>query len=154
MTLRDLNGSQIAMPVGLFLTSLDTNHDIQVSRAEVNEGVVASFVAGDKDGNEQLSPIEFEDWSRTYLGSINAVPYRLHFDRDQDARISLSEFTMTFEDIRQRLDTDRDGMLARAELLVEVAGLGIDPAAMRAEMQAEMRQSMQGRIKEICRGGR
>lgn len=153
MTLQDLNGSQIAMPVGLLLTSLDTDRDMRISRLEVLEGVTEGFAASDTDGNDYLSPIEFEAWSRTYLGSVNAMPYRLHFDRDQDAKVSLREFTVTFDDIRQRLDTNQDEALVRAELLIEIDGLGIDPIAMRAEVEAEMRRQMRGRIREVCRGG-
>lgn len=153
MTLQDLNGSHIAMPVGLLLTSLDIDRDMRISLSEVRTGVAKSFEASDTNDDGYLRPIEFEDWARTYLGSQNAMPYRLHFDRDQDSRVSLPEFTTTFDGIRKRLDTDRDEVLVRAELLVEIDGLGIDPAAMRAEIEAEMRRNMQGRIREICRGG-
>lgn len=153
MTLQDLNGSQVAMPIGLLLTSLDSDRDLRVTRNEIREGVAASFDASDTNVDGFLSPIESEDWSQTFLGSEKAIPQRLHFDRDQDARVSLREFTTTFDEIWQRLDTDQDEALVRAELLVEINGLGIDPLAMRAEMEAEMRRNMQGRIRDICRGG-
>ncbi len=153
MTLQDLNGSQIAMPVGLLLTSMDIDRDTQVSRTEVRDGVAESFNASDTDQDGYLSPIEFEDWSRTYLGSEYTTPGRLHFDRDQDARVSLREFATTFDGLHQRLDTDRDGALVRGELLVEIKGLGLDPEAMRAQIEAEIRRNMQGNLREICRRG-
>lgn len=141
------------MPMGLLLTSLDVDRDTRVSRAEVREGVAEGFVASDTNGDGFLSPLEFQDWSRTYLGSDFPIPGRLHFDRDQDGRISMGEFTITFEGIQQRLDVNEDGALVRAELLTEISGLGMDPEAVRAQIEAEMRQTVEARVREICQRG-
>lgn len=152
-TLQDLNGSRIAMPVGLFLTSMDLDRDTRVSRTEIRDGAAESFDASDTNGDGHLRPIEFEAWSLTYLGSEYSTPGRLQFDHDQDGRVSRSEFTATFDEVVRRLDTNRDGTLTRAELLVEVNGAGMDPGAIRAQIEAEMRRNMQGRVREMCRRG-
>jgi hypothetical protein len=152
-TLQDLNGSRIAMPVGLFLTSLDIDRDARTSRTEVSDGAAESFDASDGNTDGYLRAIEFVAWSRTYLGSEYSMPGRLQFDHDQDGRVSRGEFTATFDEIQRRLDSDRDGALTRAELLVEVSGAGMDPGAIRAQIEAEMRRTMQGRVREMCRGG-
>jgi hypothetical protein len=152
-TLQDLNGSRIAMPVGLFLTSMDLDRDTRISPAEVAGGAADSFNASDANADGYLRPIELETWSRTYLGSEYSTPSRLQFDQDQDGRVSRDEFMATFVEIQRRLDSDRDGALARAELLVEINGLGMDPGAIRAQIEAEMRRNMQGRVREMCRRG-
>lgn len=152
-TLQDLEGARVAMPIGLLLAGMDTNRDWRLSRSEVLEGAAESFKASDKDSDAFLSPIEFLDWQRNYLGYEYATPGRLQFDLSQDARISALEFTTVFEGIHQRLDVDQNGRLARAELLVEINGLGIDPAAIRAQIENEVRQKAEGRIRELCRRG-
>lgn len=154
-TLKDLNGSRIAMPVGLFLTAMDFDRDTRISRTEVRDGAAESFHAADTNSDGFLRSIEFTDWSRTQLGSEYTTPGQMQFDHDQDGRVSLSEFTATFDAIHQRLDTNKDGALVRSELLVEINGMGFDPESMRAQMEAEMRQKMQGKVREMCqRGGR
>lgn len=152
-TLQDLNGSQIVMPVGLFLAGLDVDRDTRISRTEIRDGAAESFAKSDTDESAHLSPIEFSDWSRTNLGTDESVPSRLHFDLDQDGRISLSEFDTTFDQIFQRLDANRDGTLERAELLVQIDGAGIDKQAARAQIEAEIRQEMQNKVREMCRRG-
>ena len=67
-TLQDLNGSRIAMPVGLFLTSLDIDRDARASRTEVSDGAAESFDATDADNDGHLRPIEFVAWSRASTG--------------------------------------------------------------------------------------
>jgi Ca2+-binding EF-hand superfamily protein len=154
-TLQDLNGARIALPVGLVLASMDTDRDTRVSSAEIRDGAAESFQAGDTNADGYLRSIEFGDWSLTYLGSEYTTPGLLHFDNDMDGRVSRSEFITAFEKIQQRMDANRDGALARAELLVEVNGAGVDPEAIRAQMEAEIRGKMQGKVRDMCqRGGR
>lgn len=141
------------MPVGLFLAGLDVDRDTRISRTEMRDSAAESFANSDADGSAHLSPIEFADWSRTNLGTEESVPGRLHFDRDLDGRISLSEFNTTFDEIFLRLDANQDGMLDRAELLVQIDGTGIDKQAVRAQIEAEIRQEMQSKVSEMCRRG-
>ena len=148
-TLQDLNGSQVATPIGLFLTSLDVDRDALISQNEVERGISEAFRASDANNNGSLSPIEFTDWSATYLGSEYTNPSRLHFDQDQDSGISEQEFELTFAGIYNRLDKDKSGTLNRGELLVQISGTGLDPLALRAQMESEMRSKMQ----QMCRQG-
>ena len=141
------------MPVGLFLAGLDADRDTRVSQTEIRDSAAESFAKSDTDGNGHLSPIEFSNWSRTNFGTEESVPGRLHFDLDQDGRISLSEFETTLDQIFQRLDTNRDGALDRVELLVQIDGMGIDPQAVRAQIEAEIRQEMQSKVRDMCRRG-
>ena len=141
------------MPVGLFLAGLDVDRDTRISRTEMRDGAAESFARSDTDESAHLSPIEFSNWSRTNFGTEESVPGRLHFDRDLDGRISLSEFDTTFDEIFRRLDANQDGMLERAELLVQIDGTGIDKQAVRAQIEAEIRQEMQNKVSEMCRRG-
>lgn len=153
-TLYELNGMRIAMPVGLFLSSVDTDRNTQITRAEVLAGLAESFKASDTNKDGFLRPIEFEEWSRTYLGSTNTTLGPLQFDQDQDGRIALKEFNATFDEIQTRLDQDKDGALARSELLVEINGMGVDQAAIRSQIEGEIRDKMQGRMREMCQRAR
>lgn len=148
-TLQELNGSKVATPLGLFLTSLDTDRDTAVSPGELNTGVELAFKAGDLDGSGSISPIEFADWSVAYLGSNYTTPSRLQFDRNQDSSVSPDEFAKTFSAIFHRLDSDQSGSVQRSELLVQIEGVGLDPLAMQAQMESEMRSKMQ----QMCRRG-
>ena len=149
-TLKDLKNSQIATPVGLIFASMDSNHDAVISREEMTTDLTVYFAAADGNGNGSLSPIEFGDWSETFLGARHTVPSNLHFDHDQNSNITLDEFLTTFDAISQRLDKDRDSNLSRGELLFTISGSGFDQAAIQREMEAKMRQKM----RELCRGGR
>ena len=148
-TLQELNGSKVATPVGLFFTSLDTDRDTAISPAELSAGVELAFQAGDRDGSGSITPIEFADWSIAYLGSNYTTPSRLQFDKNQDSSVSRDEFSTTFSAIYQRLDSDLSGSVQRSELLVQIEGAGIDPLAMRAQMESELRSKMQ----QMCRSG-
>jgi len=141
------------LPLGLFLTGLDVDRDTRISRTEIRDGAAESFAKSDTDESAHLSPIEFSNWSQTNFGTEESVPGRLHFDLDQDGLISLSEFDATFDLIFQRLDTNRDGALERVELLVQVDGTGIDQQAVRAQIEAEIRQEMQNKVRDMCRRG-
>ena len=152
-TLQDLNGSQIVMPVGLFLVGLDVDRDTRISRTEIRVAAAESFAKSDTDESAHLSPIEFSNWSQINFGTEESVPGRLHFDLDQDGRISVSEFDTTFDQIFQRLDKNRDGAIERVELLVQIDGTGIDKQAVRAQIEAEIRQEMQNKVRDMCRRG-
>ncbi len=141
------------MPLGLFLAGLDVDRDTRISHAEMLDSATESFANSDADGSAHLSPIEFADWSRTNFGTEESVPGRLHFDRDLDGRISLSEFNTTFDEIFLRLDANQDGMLNRTELLVKIDGTGIDTQAVRSQIESEIRQEMQNKVSEMCRRG-
>jgi len=69
----------------------------------------------------------------------------MQFDRNQDQKISLDEFQQTLETVRQKLDKNNDGALARSELVMNLnlPGNGVDVAAMRRQMEAQMRRKME-----------
>lgn len=106
-----------AAPVALMIAAFDRNGDAQVTRAEYDAGVAASFasVAGDPGGS--MSPIDLDHWAERWLGNKGALPGFYDFDTNSDNRVSREEFVARFNQIFDGYDADHDGILTRAELL-------------------------------------
>lgn len=142
-TLKDLQGAAIASPIGLVFAAMDANGDTLVQAEEVDAAAPGLFATGDANTDGVITPLEFNTWSHTHLGSTYAKPGRLDFDRNQDNQIDPLEFAMVMAGIHDRLDRDKNGALERAELLVSISGTGVDVNAMRREMEDELRRKMQ-----------
>jgi hypothetical protein len=109
---RPSSATIVAEAVAVTLAGFDADGDARVTREEVTAGVARSF------GTEpSIGYIAFADWAERWLGDRNAVPSALEVDRDGDNRITVRELQERFEAIFLRLDKDKDGALARAELL-------------------------------------
>lgn len=102
---------------GLLFASFDTNGDYAVDTREFIAGRDASFVRADKSGNGSLSLIELQEWRAVALGSLDAPPSNMGFDRDFDQTISRPEFDEMFGHIFHARDTDADGRVAFSELI-------------------------------------
>src|SRR3546814_17570396 len=61
-------------------------------KAELKAGTERMFSVADHDRHGDLSLIELSEWAAVWLGGQSAVPGRFDFDRDQDDRISRTEF--------------------------------------------------------------
>jgi len=143
--LNDFQGKQVAAPVGLLFAGMDENRDVKISSDEIRLGGKELFTISDLDGDAALTPTEFGTFSETHLGGTYSSPSRMQFDRNQDQKISLDEFQQTLETVRQKLDKNNDGALARSELVMNLnlPGNGVDVAAMRRQMEAQMRRKME-----------
>ena len=102
---------------GLLFASFDSNGDYTVDTAEFIAGRDASFARADQTGNGSLSLIELQDWRALALGSLDAAPSNMAFDRDFDQTVSYPEFDEMFGSIFQAKDTDADGRVAFSELI-------------------------------------
>lgn len=102
-----------AEPVALMIAGFDTDRDARVTRAELDAGVAASF-GGEGD---TMSLIDLGRWSVRWLGHQGALPGRFDFDTDEDDRISRAEYAAELTRNFDRLDTDRNGVLDRSELV-------------------------------------
>jgi hypothetical protein len=107
----------IATPLALAIAGFDSNGDMVVTKAEFDAGVARSFVAADKDRDGRISLLELAEWSEAALGNRGALPGQFDFDRDGDDSISREEFVGLFNRRFQELDTNKDGMLQRSELV-------------------------------------
>lgn len=96
---------------------MDENNDRAVSGGELDSGLSSEWEFADSDANGSLSAIEFGRWADASLGSQDTLPNRLALDSDLSGSVSEAEFTdaMTLE--FNRLDTNNDQILTRAELL-------------------------------------
>ncbi len=109
--------SETAEPVGLAIAAFDADHDGRTTRAELNEAILRSFVAAERDGDGMLGYIEYSGWATIWLGSATALPGPFAIDVDGDDRISREELLAEFGRHFVRLDRDSDGSISHAELL-------------------------------------
>lgn len=105
------------LPVGLFLSSLDKDSDKRVSRAELDAGITAEWAQFDRS----VSAIGLSQWSIDTLGSTDAMPTFLSFDRDFNGVVSEDEFTKKMTAEFTRLDQDKDGFVSRSEMIISFA---------------------------------
>jgi hypothetical protein len=106
----------IAEPVAMAIAAFDADGDGMVTRAEYDAGVRKGFEAVAK-GQPSIGYINFGDWSERWLGNRNALPSPFEVDQDGDNRISLAELQARFELFFTRFDRDKNGSIARNELL-------------------------------------
>lgn len=111
----------------LMFVSFDANGDLSVSRAEMEAGVPREWGRADTNGDGNLSPIEFQNWSNTALGGSQMGPYRLDFDRNVDNTITREEFEAEIRGRFSDYDEDGNGALSRSEF-VRLLGQARPPA--------------------------
>lgn len=101
-------------PIAVVFASMDTNDDKIVSRTEVQSGIKAEWAAFDRSP----SAAYFAEWSLKNLGSTDAMPTFLSFDRDFNGVITQTEFSGQLESNFNRMDKNSDGRLERSEMLI------------------------------------
>lgn len=102
---------------GLLLASFDSNYNFQIDLNEFNNAKLHIFNIADTDKSGVISPFELEDWRKTALGSLDAPPGNLSFDKDYDQRITKNEFNKTLISIFESGDKNNDGILKFSELV-------------------------------------
>lgn len=107
----------MAEPVGLLIAGFDRDGDARVTRTEYEAGLRASFDAIDTRKTGMLGYIGYSDWLERWLGDRNTLPSPFETDRDGDDKISFAELDARFDLLWTRLDTDKDGVISRKELL-------------------------------------
>jgi hypothetical protein len=111
---------KLAPPVALLFVALDADRDGFSSSSEVIDASPALFAAGDRNADGRISGFEYAAWAEATFGDADAGPARIGFDVDLDGSVTAAEFQARLGDEFAQLDRDRDGRLARAELLVEI----------------------------------
>jgi len=107
----------MAEPVAMMIAAFDSDGDAKVSRAEFDAGLRRSFDSIDTRKTGSLGYIAFSDWSERWLGDRNTLPSPFETDRDGDNRVTFDELAARFDLLFARFDTNKDGSLARSELL-------------------------------------
>ena len=116
-----VNG-KFARPVALLFAGMDIDRDMVVTRAETDM-VIRTEWRGIAGEDFSTGPIALADWLETALGTPDAQPSTVAFDNNFDGVISMSEFESRLTAEFDRLDTDKDGSLTRAELVIDLASL-------------------------------
>jgi len=101
----------------MLFASFDTNADYKVNDLEFAAGRTQAFNAADKDSSKTLSLFELEDWREAALGSLDAAPGNLAFDKDYDQRVTRSEFDHALGFVFKAGDKNKDGVLEFSELV-------------------------------------
>ena len=101
----------------MLFASFDTNADYSVNGIEFAAGLTQAFSAADKDKSKTLNLFELEDWREAALGSLDAAPGNLAFDKDYDQRITRAEFDHALSYVFNAGDKNGDGILAFSELV-------------------------------------
>lgn len=108
----------IAEPVAMMIAAFDADSDALVTRAEFDAGLKASWKGADgKALPDSISYIGYSDWEERWLGNRNALPNPFEIDGDGDNRITFAELAARFDLFFTRFDVNKDGTIARAELL-------------------------------------
>ncbi len=112
-----INGP-VARPVALLLAGMDADHDMRVTRNEVD---AMSAVEWNRlaRGADTIPALDLAEWLRNALGSPDAQPSPVAFDNNFDGRISREEFRSRLFALFAELDKSGDEMLTRTELLYE-----------------------------------
>jgi hypothetical protein len=99
---------------------MDANHDLIVTSDELAAGIHDEWLRLDRDNNGGASGFEVADWAAAVLGDPEAEPNRLAFDVDFNLTVTPREFDIGLRRLFTDMDRNGDGMLTRAELLVQV----------------------------------
>jgi len=132
-------------PIAIVFTSMDTNGDKIVSLAEVQTGINSEWSAFDRSP----SAAYFAEWSLKNLGSTDAMPTFMSFDRDFSGVITQAEFSGQLESSFNRMDKNGDGRLERSEMLISFDA----PRGERARQSGEKGGGKGGRGGGGGRGG-
>jgi len=101
----------------MLFASFDTNADYAINDLEFAAGRTQAFNAADKDKSKTLNLFELEDWREAALGSLDAAPGNLAFDKDYDQRVTRAEFDYALGYVFKAGDKNEDGVLAFSELV-------------------------------------
>jgi len=113
----------------MMFVSFDADGDAVVTNAEIDAGLTREFARADSNGDGQLQPIEFQNWSHLVLGGGMLGPYRLDFDRNVDNVITREEFNTEIHARVRDYDQDQSSSLTRTEF-VRLVGQARPPANM------------------------
>ena len=101
----------------MLFASFDKSADYKINAAEFTAGLKTAFKSADKDRSTTLSLFELEDWRVAALGSLDAAPGNLAFDKDYDQRVTRAEFDYALNYVFKAGDKDDDGVLEFSELV-------------------------------------
>lgn len=102
-------------PAAALFAGMDINRDKVLTRSEMLEGVKYEW---ESFGGRNPSATKFSDWSMKTLGSTDAYPSFMSFDRDFNQAITKTEFSDQMDRLFTRYDKNGDGKLERSEMII------------------------------------
>ncbi|MEM7638470.1 MAG: signal transduction protein [Pseudomonadota bacterium] len=108
-----------AKPIALLFVSMDQDQDARTDDEELLSGIARAWDS--LSLNQPVGALEYGEWSATSLGSPDALPSFIAFDRDLDGRLSELEFEDRLRAEFVELDKDGNGTLERSELIFRIA---------------------------------
>ncbi len=130
-------------PAALLLSDMDVNQDRVTTRVEMQSGIQSEWESFERNP----SATTFANWSRQTLGSIDANPTFMSFDRDFNGVITEDEFATEIETLFTRLDKNGDDEVDRSEMII-----AFQAPAGRAQRGGD-RQQQRGQRGQGGRGG-
>lgn len=128
-------------PAAILFADMDSNRDRVTSQAEMQSGVQAEWDSFERNPSGTI----FANWSLRTLGSTDANPTFMSFDRDFNGVITKTEFTTQFENLFTQFDKNRDGSVDRSEMIVAFeAPIGRAQKGEKAEGRGNRGQSGRG----------
>lgn len=115
----------------LLFVGFDADGDLSITREEMEAGIAREFARADANGDGQIQPIEFQNWSNVALGGGQIGPFRLDFDRNVDNTISREEFEAEIRARFNEYDSNEDGIVVRSDL-VRLLGQARPPRPQQA----------------------
>ncbi len=101
-------------PISLLMSEFDADRDRRITEAELSAGIAKEWGAMEAAGS--TTPLAYKSWQVAALGSEEALPAFLSFDRNLNNELSADEFEQHMRQEFSELDRDNDGVLTRAEL--------------------------------------
>ncbi len=117
----EISGNVRALPIALLFTGMDINRDKRVTRNEVITEIPREWQSLKPSFTNKVSAFKLIEWSKSALGSEDALPSRLSFDRNLDNQVSAEEFSERLLADFDRMDENGDGVLTREELIFVAA---------------------------------
>jgi len=128
-------------PSAILFADMDVDQDKMTSQAEMQAGVQFEWDKFERNPSGTV----FAQWSLKTLGSTDANPTFMSFDRDFNGVITEAEFTTQFKALFSRFDKNGDGFVDRSEMIVAVqAPIGRAQRGEGSERRGQGGQSGRG----------
>ena len=86
-------GAERLAPGGGLMASFDADTNGRVSLTELETGIRAAFLAADKNGDGELTPLEQQDWANNLPTRDESLLNPARFDPNLDRLVSADEFS-------------------------------------------------------------
>lgn len=107
-----------AKPIALLFASMDENEDRFIDGGELAAGIEREWSSLQTE--RAVGALDYSEWSLASLGSPDALPSFVSFDRDLNGGLSALEFEDRLRAEFVDLDSNLDGVLSRSELIFRV----------------------------------